>query len=87
VTQTASATQNPLTSLDSPINGMLSVVNEKSPFMPSSIFDSRVPGIRSWVAAQAGAKSSSVNGSTDGITSAASTGRMSSALTGIGRCP
>ena len=67
---------------------MLSVVKEKRPLMPSSIFG--VAGRRAaaaWVSAQASAKSSSVNSSTEGITSAASTEAMSSASTGIGRWP
>ncbi len=66
---------------------MLSVVKEKRPLMPSSIFASRVAGSRDWVSVQASSKSSSVNSSTEGITSAASTGRMSSARIGIGRWP
>ncbi len=55
--------------------------------MPSSTFASRVAGSRDWVSVQAGSKSSSVNFRIDGISSASSTERMSSAEMGMGRCP
>lgn len=55
--------------------------------MPSSTLASRVAGSRDWVSVQASSKSSSVNFRTDGIASASSTERMSSAEMGIGRWP
>ncbi len=87
VTQTASANQKPFTSRDSPSSGMLSVVNENSPFIPSAISVLRSPGISRWDSSQAGSKSSGVNRSTDGITSASSYRRISSAVVGSGRWP
>ncbi len=87
VTHTASATQNPLTSADCPSSGMLSVVKEKRPLMPSSILASRVGGSRDRVSVHASAKSPGVNGVTDGITSASRTEAIASGRTGIGRWP
>lgn len=63
------------------------MVKEKRPLMPSSTFASFVAGSRDWVSVQAGAKSSSVNLRTDGMSSASPTERMSSAEMGIGRWP
>ncbi len=66
-----------------PISGMLSVVNEKSPLNALvELGVARSTGSSSCVSSQAGAKSASVNASTDGMTSAASTERMSSAVDG-----
>lgn len=55
--------------------------------MPSSTLASAVAGSRDCVSVQASAKSSSVNFMTDGMSSASSTDRMSSAEMGIGRWP
>ena len=67
VTQTASATQNPDSSRCSPISAMPSGVKENTPLMPSSILVSDSAGSSVVLRCQASAKSSSVNGSTDGI--------------------
>lgn len=87
VTHTASATQKPRTSRDSPSSGMLSVVKENRPLTPSSRVACSAAGSSARVSAQAGAKSSPVNGSTEGMTSASATGRISSGVIGIGRWP
>lgn len=87
VTQTASATQKPLTSGDSPRRGRPSVVKENRPLMPSSTLASLVAGSSDCVSVQASAKSSSVNFRTDGIASASSKERISSAVIGMGRWP
>jgi hypothetical protein len=88
VTQTASAIQNPLTSGDSPISGPPSGVKEKIPLNPSSTFVEASAGNSCLHRSHAGAKSSSVNGSIDGI-DVAVTSRPSKSLNraGIGRCP
>ncbi len=69
------------------MSGMPSVVNEKRPFIASSILASRRAGTSAWASAHPGAKSCSVNGSTEGITSASSTPTMSRASIGSGSCP
>lgn len=63
------------------------MVKENRPLMPSSTLASAVAGSRDCVSVQASAKSSSVNFMTDGMSSASSTERMSSAEMGIGRWP
>ena len=70
VTHTASAIQNPATSGDSPISGPPSGVNEKMPLNPLSILAVSRQGSSSLHCSQAGAKSSSVKGSIDGIADA-----------------
>ena len=86
MTQTASAIQNPLTSADSPTRGPPSGVNEKTPLKPESTFAERSEGSSSWLYSHAGAKSSSVNGSIEGIDdSPMSSWGRSRRSTGIGR--
>lgn len=60
-------------------------VNEKIPLNASSTFESPSAGINSAAADQAGAKSSSVNGSIDGIGSPAESAISVDMSTGIGR--
>ena len=67
VTHTASAIQKPATCRDSPTSGPPSGVNEKIPLKPASIFEERREGSSSWLCSHAGAKSSSVKGSIEGI--------------------
>ena len=62
-------------------------VNEKMPLKPSSTFESPSAGSSSAAACQAGAKSSSVNGSIDGIGSPAVSASSVDMSTGIGRWP
>ncbi len=87
VTQTASASQKPRTSRDSPISGMPSVVNEKTPLIPSSHVAPRRAGITSWAQPHDWAKSSGVNSSTEGITGASAGERSVAGSIGIGRWP
>ena len=87
VTHTASATQKPLSSRCSPMMEKPSGVNEKMPLKASSIFESPKVG-RSFIdSRQAGTKSSSVNGSIDGIDSPAVSAISVDMSTGIGSCP
>ena len=73
--------------MDSPISGPPSGVKEKMPLKPASIFDDRSEGSSSWLCSQAGAKSSSVNGSIDGIDDSRTPSPCGSSRrsTGIGR--
>lgn len=87
VIHTASDTQKPCTSGDGPISGRLSVVKENSPLNPSSISASRMAGSSARVSFNAGAKSSGVKASIDGITSASAGEAMASGSTGMGRWP
>ena len=87
VTHTASATQKPARSRCSPMIEKPSGVKEKMPLKPSSTFASPSAGSRSTLAAQPGAKSSSVNGSIDGIASPAVSVSREVMSTGMGRCP
>src|SRR6058998_1211944 len=87
VTQTASATQKPLSSRCSPMIDMPSGVNEKMPLKPCSTFESLSTGSNFTDSRQAGAKSSSVNGSIDGICSPDVSAASEDMSTGIGRCP
>ena len=70
MTHTASATQKPATSRDSPISGKPSGVNEKTPSIPSSIGVSRRAGMSSCAQPHDSSKSSGVKSSTEGMTGA-----------------
>ena len=87
MTQTASAIQKPATSGDSPISGPPSGVKEKIPLKPSSIFADASAGSSATLCSHDGAKSSSVNGSIDGIDDAVTSPSSSRSVsrTGIGR--
>src|SRR5438874_6782186 len=87
VIHTASATQNPFNPDHSPIKGKLSTVKENNPFIDSAITASFREGITSVAPSIAPFHSSGVNGIWLGITSATSLERISSDLTGSGRCP
>src|SRR6476661_8181276 len=87
VTQTASATQKPFNPDHSPINGLLSTVNENNPFIESTISVDFRAGIISVAPSIAPFHSSRVKGIWLGITSATSQGRISCDLTGNGRWP
>ncbi len=87
VTHTASATQNPLRSRCSPMMEKPSGVNEKMPLNASSTFESSSAGSNSRAASHAGAKSSSVNGSIEGIGSPAVSAIRVDMSTGIGLWP
>ena len=69
------------------MSGMLSVVKENMPLMPSAISVSAVDGSSALVCFQASSKSRGVNSRTDGITAASASGTISRASSGIGRCP
>ncbi len=87
VTHTASATQKPDRSRCSPMIEKPSGVKEKMPLKPSSTLESPSEGSSSVLAAHPSAKSSSVNGSIDGIASSAVSLSSVVISTGIGRCP
>ncbi len=86
---TASASQKPATSGDSPMSGMPSVVNEKMPLIPRSTRASgaRRAGTMSRAQAHDSAKASGVKSSTDGICAASAGWRMAAGSMGIGVCP
>ena len=86
VTHTASATQNPLRSRCSPMIEKPSGVNEKMPLNASSTLESPRAGMQfGGSPTRPGAKSSSVNGSIDGIGSPAVSAISVDMSTGIGR--
>ena len=87
VTQTASATQNPATSFDSPMSGNPSGVNEKTPLIPSWIDAAASAGMSSPAHAQLSAKSAGVNSRTEGMIGASLGGSSVHGSTGIGRGP
>ncbi len=85
VTQTASASQNPRSSRDSPRTGIPSGVKEKTPLKPSATREAPSAGSSPTLSCQLGAKSSSVKGSEDGMTGASSKAGRVKGSTGIGR--